>query len=334
MLTRGIYIGQIVDDLATLKYQIDLRNKLGQFDLTKFCEDFVKEILNTTYNYSLSNLNKTRSNNPGLDLGDEKSGIAFQVTSQNTKAKIEKTFGAIKADQLKVFKDIYIFIVGDRQGSYSISKTFCKTHNFEVSKNIIDLNSLLRDIVLLDIDQLEILYSLFKKEFRQVKIELEPVDSEGNFESSYYNSIEKRPSSPPKNGLKFLGPKDKHYKKEFDDLVELYEDLASVPRLTREILAIIVDRGKSEYQLSNRFGILPQTLEKILRISEAELLAEVNILEDADLVEIYEGAVGERTAHYLTIKPTMLNDLFGWMKEEKLSIRTLLNRMNFTILDE
>lgn len=336
MLTRGILIGKIVDDIATLKYQIDLRNKLGQFDLTKFCEDFFKEVLNITYGYNLVNLNKTRSNTPGLDLGDDKKRIGIQITSQNTKAKIVATYLAITGEQRKIYSDNYVVIIGNKQGSYSIEKTFQKKYNFDSSRNILDLNSLLRDIVLLDIDQLEMLYSLFLKEFRQVKIDLEPLDSKGNFESSYYNTIEKKPSSPPKNGHKFLDPKDKDYPKEFEKLLEIYDNLASVPRVTREILSLIVDRGKYEpsWQISNRFGIIPQILEKFLKISQAELLTEINILEDARLVSIEEGDVGERTVHYLVISPSMLNDLFSWAKDEKQSIRTLLNTMDFSILDK
>src|SRR5688572_13321380 len=91
MLTRGLIIGKIVDDLASLKYQIETRNKLGQFDLTKFCEDFFKEIFNITYNLNLINLNTTRSNFPGLDLGDDKKQIAYQITSQKTSAKVTNT---------------------------------------------------------------------------------------------------------------------------------------------------------------------------------------------------------------------------------------------------
>jgi|TARA_R110002050_G_scaffold169807_1_gene301644 SMEK domain-containing protein len=335
MLTRGILIGKIVDDIATLKYQIDLRNRLGQYDLSKFCEDFFKEALNSIYGYNLVNLNKTRSNYPGLDLGDDKKGIGVQVTSQNTKAKLEATYIAITDEQRKIFIDNYILIIGDKQGSYSVKKIFLKKHNFDLSKNILDLNTLLRDIVLLNIDQLEPLYSLFSKEFRQVKIELEPIDSKGNFESSYYNTVEKKPSTPPKNGHKFLGPEEKHYHKEFDKLLDLYDKLSAVPRVTREILSLVVDRGRFEptWQISNKYAIIPQTLEKILRISQAELLTEINILEDASLVSIEEGDVGERIAHYLVIDPSMLNELFSWAKEEKQSIRTLLNTMDFSILD-
>ncbi len=51
MITRGIIIGKIVDDFSSLKYQIETRNRLGQFDLTKFCEDFIREVLNICFEF-------------------------------------------------------------------------------------------------------------------------------------------------------------------------------------------------------------------------------------------------------------------------------------------
>lgn len=176
MLTRGLIIGKIVDDLASLKYQIETRNKLGQFDLSKFCEDFFREILNITYNLNLQNLNRTRSNEPGLDLGDEKSEIAYQITSQKTSTKIKGTLTAITDEQKEKYKKIMFFIIGQKQSSYTIDKCNKKKFSFDPDINILDIDILLKEIVLLDTEKLNMLYSLFKQEFRQVKIELEPLD--------------------------------------------------------------------------------------------------------------------------------------------------------------
>ena len=73
--------------------------------------------------------------------------------------------------------------------------------------------------------------------------------------------------------------------------------------------------------------------KEILKISQTELLTEINILENADLVGIRNGEVGEREVSFLAIQKDMLNDLFKWITEESYSIRTLLNTMDFTILD-
>lgn len=336
MLTRGLIIGKIVDDLASLKYQIETRNRLGHFDLSKFCEDFCRELLNITYNLNLQNLNKTRSNTPGLDLGDEKAKIAYQITSQKTSTKVNETLAAINGEKKAMYESIIVFILGDKQTSYTLDKDLCAAYSFEADKNIADIDNLLRDIVLLDIEKLEIIYTLFQREFRQVRIELEPLDEKGNFESSYFNAVEKKPANPAKNGILFLGKPDKYYAREKEKLDDLYERLSSVPRVTREILAIIVEKGKYEpaYDIRHRYGIIPEALEKFMRLSKTELLIEVNILESEDLLSISEGTVGERVVHYLVISGETQNLLYQWMIEEKLSVRTLLNTMDFTMLDK
>jgi hypothetical protein len=336
MITRGLIIGKVVDDLANLKYQIETRNRLGQLDLTKFCEDFARELLNITYDTNLQNLNKTRSNNPGLDLGDEKNKIAYQITSQKTSAKINETLAAITAEQKDQYDNIKVFILGEKQTSYTLDDDLVASFGFVKESDIVDIDSLLRDIVLLDIEKLDIIYSLFQREFRQVKIELEPLDEKGNFESSYYNVTEKKPAKPAENGILFIGVPDKHYEREKDELDDLYETLSSVPRVTREILAIIVEKGKfeSDFGRGDRYGIIPAALEKFMKLTENELMIELNILIDAGLLSISEKTVGHREIPYLVLSGETQNLLYNWLIEEKHSVRTVLNTMDFTILDE
>jgi hypothetical protein len=101
MLTRGIIIGKLIDDLTTLQSQIEMRCQVGLTDLNKFSEDFIKEVLNVCYGYALKNLNKNRSNEPGLDLGDDRESIAFQITSVATSQKVNETLRKIKDEDLK-----------------------------------------------------------------------------------------------------------------------------------------------------------------------------------------------------------------------------------------
>lgn len=245
MITRGIIIGKIVDDFSSLKYQIETRNRLGQFDLTKFCEDFIREVLNICFDLNLKNLNQTRSNFPGLDLGDKKNKKAYQITSQKTSAKINETLVKIIDNDEENYDHFYVFIVGEKQTSYTIDADNAKKINFTHEGNIFDIDDILQSIVVLDIQKLESLYTLFVREFRQVKIELEPLDENGNFESSYFNYLEKKPSSPPLNAVKFLecSTVDAGYKDAFQNVLNIYENLSYVPRVTRELIAIIVDKG-------------------------------------------------------------------------------------------
>ena len=87
MITRGYFIGQIIDELAAVSQQVKSRAKLQLMDLNRYLEDFFKEVLNTTLDYKLINLNEDRSNNPGLDLGDEVAEVAFQITSTKSSEK-------------------------------------------------------------------------------------------------------------------------------------------------------------------------------------------------------------------------------------------------------
>lgn len=336
MITRGLIIGKVVDDLANLKYQIETRNRLGQLDLTKFCEDFARELLNITYDTNLQNLNKTRSNNPGLDLGDERNKIAFQITSQKTSAKVNDTLGAITEDQKDLYGKIKVFILGEKQTTYTLDEGLVATYSFVKETDIVDIDDLLRDIVLLDIAKLDIIYSLFQREFRQVRIELEPLDEKGNFESSYYNVTEKKPAKPAENGILFIGTPDRHYEREKSELDELYERLSSVPRVTREILAIIVEKGKfgSAYGRGDRYGIIPAALEKFMKLTERELMIELDILMDAGLLSISEKTIEHREVPYLVLSGETQNLLYSWLVEEKHSVRTVLNTMDFTILDQ
>ena len=339
MITRGIIIGKIVDDFSSLKYQIETRNRLGQFDLTKFCEDFIREVLNICFDLNLKNLNQTRSNFPGLDLGDKKNKKAYQITTQKTSAKINETLVKIIDNDEKNYDHFYVFIVGEKQTSYTIDADNAKKINFTHEGNIFDIDDILQRIVVLDIQKLESLYTLFVREFRQVKIELEPLDENGNFESSYFNYLEKKPSSPPLNAVKFLecSIEDAGYKDAFQDVLNIYENLSYVPRVTRELIAIIVDKGvkkDANFNDDGKIKILPQSLEKFLNLSEREVLVEINILENAKLVELDEDEVGERPQYFIKIKDEMLNHLLYWFIDKGISIRTVFNTMDFTILDE
>ena len=331
MLSRGHIIGKIVDDLAILKSQIETRNKLGQFDLTKFCEDFFREILNIAYKLNLQNLNTTRSNFPGIDLGDKKKRIAYQITSEKQSSKINDTLSSLNEDFLKSYDIIYIFIIGEKQTSYTIDKKLVKKYSFNWTENIIDINGILKQIIVQDIQELKILFDLFKSEFRQVRIELEPTDENGSFASSYFNHIEFKPSSPPKNGILYLGKStEKGYQQSLFELKELYNQLALVPRVTREILAIIVDRGKF---YSYKYRIIPEVIEKLLGINKKDMLIEIHILQNEGLVYLDEDEIDGRNLYFLTISGN-INSLFYWLNEQNISIRTLLNTMDFTVIDE
>lgn len=330
MITRGYIIGKIIDDLTLLKMRIDARNKQGLLDLTKFTEDFIKDVLNIVYGLHLVNLNSERSNNPGLDLGDTQQQIAYQITATKSSQKVNDTLRTITEPQLEQYTKFKVFVMGEKQTSYTLDEELVNKTEFKWDTDIEDINSLLRAIVVLDSESLDSLYILFNREFRQVTIELEEPDREGNYETSLYNQLERIPDKHPQNARKlteFYGEPVV-----FDDLLELYRRLASVPRITREFLAIIADRGK---RAVNGYRILPLALKHSLHLSENELWGEICILESANLID-WDEEIGEfdNRINFMILKGSELNGLVDWAKTCNYNIRTLFTILDFTILDK
>ncbi len=98
MISRGIIIGKVVDDFASLAYQLNTRNKLGQFDLTNICEDFIKEVLNITFDYNLKNLNSTPPDTARMILALPRR--FYRVVLDNKQEQPKKPLHQTKAEWL------------------------------------------------------------------------------------------------------------------------------------------------------------------------------------------------------------------------------------------
>lgn len=335
MMIRGHYIGKIVDDLSVLKYQVETRNKMGYTDLSKFCEGFFRQLLNKLYGVNLKDLNADRTNNPGLDLGDETIKKAYQITATKTSKKIIDTLEVLSADQLKTYENIKVLIIGMKQGSYSVDTTLLQRTGFIIERDIIDLDDILRDIVVLDDEILSDVFELFKREFRQLKMEFEPLDSDGHFESSLYHQLELKPNSLPLNAKQFLtflrDPEGKD-PENMKDIKEVYSKCASVPRRSRELIEIIALRGE---RIHDKYSILHQTLKAITKLSSDELDSDLIILENARLIDYNESeAEYNRTKIHICVLPSMLNWIIDWAIEDKINLSKVLTALDFTLMDE
>lgn len=89
-ITRKYY-DNIKDKLLLYAKSIEIDNRSGYQDANKDAENTFCFILNIIYDYQLENLNKIKNNFPGIDLGDDKNRISVQVTSENSKKKIQDT---------------------------------------------------------------------------------------------------------------------------------------------------------------------------------------------------------------------------------------------------
>ncbi|BCV50338.1 SMEK domain-containing protein [Shewanella algae] len=251
MITRGHLIGEIVDGLTTISQQVSTRCQLGLTDLNRYLEDFFKDFLNEALALSLVNLNDERSNEPGLDLGDEGASVAYQITSTKTAQKVNKTL-EITSERKVQFDEVYVLIIGKKQSSYKLEKAFAKKLGF-TEKNILDVDDLCKKTISLPLDRLQALHDLVRRNLTRVRIELEIPDEDGNFATSIDSYIEKLPKPTLSNFKKYYA-----YQKDFEEAFEhthgevkdhfknLSKELSQLPRITREFYAFLLERREKD----------------------------------------------------------------------------------------
>ena len=164
-LNSGKYYDSIIESLTILREEVKAKSKLGLLDINKHCEDFIKELLNKIYSYELINLNSEKNNYSGLDLGDEKNGIAFQITSTKTSDKIDHTLEmCLKEKHYEKFPIIKTFVLTSKQSTYAL-KTNTEPHfNFNYQDNIIDFDNIYYDIAKLDVDKRKSIFEYIERE--------------------------------------------------------------------------------------------------------------------------------------------------------------------------
>ena len=251
MITRGHLIGEIVDGLTSISQQVSTRCQLGLTDLNRYLEDFFKDYLNEALSLSLVNLNDERSNEPGLDLGDEISSVAFQVTSTKTAQKVNKTLKTT-SKRKKQFAEINVLVIGKKQASYQLDQSLAPNFGF-TEENIWDVDDLCRKTISLPLDRLQALYELVRRNLARVRIELEIPDEDGNFSTSIDSYIEKIPT-PKMSDFKKYHAYQKSRVDEFEHTTEEVEEhfrefsreLSQLPRITREFYAFLLERREKD----------------------------------------------------------------------------------------
>jgi hypothetical protein len=290
MITRGYYIGEIIDEFSTVSAQIKIRNRLGLTDLTVFAENYFRDVLNEILNIELINLNDSRSNEPGLDLGDAKKKLAIQVTSTATSDKVNNTLGKITVKQAKMYGKIVILVIGKRQSSYTLDSGLAKNYKFSEG-DIWDLDTLARKAISLEIDALQTLHRVVRSNSARLRIDLELPDDEGKYPTSGFDHWEMRIKPKIGSGEKFLN----FYTEELGEVERskvckaikmLARDLANLPRITREFLAMLYERrekGTSKRRSNSSSAHL--LLKKVeCEYRGEDLFGELAILEHAGFV--------------------------------------------------
>nr|CUV53974.1 conserved protein of unknown function [Ralstonia solanacearum] len=293
LITRGYFIGQVIDELTAVSHQVQSRAGLQLYDLNRYLEDFLKDILNIVLGCKLKNLNEERSNNPGLDLGDESKGIAFQITSTKTSDKVNETLKKA-ADQQETFPTIYVLILGGKQGSYTLTPELTKPFGFTAEEHVWDMDDVLKKVMSLPIDRLQELHDLVNKEVARVKIELEVPDKHGKYQTNIDSYIEQIPRERFEGISAYYKFQQERSEKE-NDIYEISEDdvrkdfrkfirtLRKLPRITRQFYSFLLQRSK--WEDTTRL-INDDYLRRVCKFPDMD--GELRLLIEADLCSFWE----------------------------------------------
>ncbi len=145
---RKLIFDQILDQFQKLTGKVRINNSVGLTDINSFLEDVCCELLNKIYDLELVNLNITESlNYPAIDVGDKTKKIAFQITSDSSKAKVQKTIDTyIKHEIYKHYDTIQIVVITDKKIKISTPIDCKNLFKFDNKKDVLSVADLLKVI--------------------------------------------------------------------------------------------------------------------------------------------------------------------------------------------
>lgn len=354
MITSGYLIGQIIDEFSALGEQAKLRNRLGLSDLSVFSENFFRDILDIVEKLELVNTNEDRSNEPGVDLGDENAKIAYQVTTTKNSDKIKNTLKKITPAQREKYKRFIVLIIGEKQDKYDAVVTALSDRvtsgiepsiTFDPDTDIVDLTDLARKVVGLPFSEIQRLHKLVQDQMAQVKIELQVPDADGQYETSGYKLWEPLPTPKLGDGRKFaawdaqfrgpnyiLSDDDIHAAREA--IEELSGRLHKLPRITREFFAMLHERAdKNNLRFTDHRSLFVDSVCKTYPSAEIELslLMAQNLLDVShDPVPFKEHLPGEIGLQMGLGDDSFRLGFFDFVETNKLSFRRILGELNFS----
>ncbi|MBW1616245.1 MAG: SMEK domain-containing protein [Deltaproteobacteria bacterium] len=163
-MNRTEYYNYIDEKLHILAHRITTGGKLNMLSLHAHSENFYLHFFNLLYGYNLKNLNKYFQNVEAIDLVDNINKIVIQISSTNTKQKIES---ALKKEIIKKYLNYRFKFISIAKDASDLKKnTFNNPHSisFNPSEDIYDIKSILKKILSDEIDKQKTIYQFIKTE--------------------------------------------------------------------------------------------------------------------------------------------------------------------------
>lgn len=181
MKNRGVNSSRITDYFSRINGFIEINNNNGLTDANKLSESFFCDLLNEIYSYNLTNLNLEQLNFPAVDLGDDKAKVSFQVTSDSSKSKIQKTIQRFETHKLaERFNVLYVIIIKIKKSKITENFKIASGIAFDNQKNIIDLSGLCGKILTLPLEHQERILKLLERELDHTSTRFKNLSQEVN----------------------------------------------------------------------------------------------------------------------------------------------------------
>ena len=154
-MNKEVYLKNIAENLALLSREVSILNAVNLYDINIIAEDFFPGLLNLIYDYELKNANHLEKNAPAIDLIDQKSRIAVQVTSDNSSTKIRHTIEEFNKNQAYHLYDRLVILILTQKKNYSSNFDTQGLFAFEKERDIWDVEKLIKDIRELKTDKIK-----------------------------------------------------------------------------------------------------------------------------------------------------------------------------------
>ena len=166
------YIKSIIASLSWLSTQVEFHNKLNLTDINVHAENFYRDLLNLSLNASFININSIDQNAAAIDLGDQNSRTAIQVTSTSALAKTKKTVNKFIEKKLYEQYDKLIILNISKKTNHTVTEVGDENFKFDTKKDIWDIGDLIKKINNLKLHEVEAV-----KKFLDQHLHLKPNES-------------------------------------------------------------------------------------------------------------------------------------------------------------
>lgn len=188
-------INRIVTLLSRFVAEVKGLNAINQYGINYLSETVLIPIFKEVFGYTtLENLNNQENNVSGIDLVDSKAKVAFQITATADNEKVKHTLRQFaKAGHYKKYKTLIIYIITERQDSYSdkdYADIIDSKFSFDKDKGIMDYRDLIKKInSITDFEVIKRIEGLLEKQFSDNKLESIKEQFDGSDQESVVTNL-------------------------------------------------------------------------------------------------------------------------------------------------